>query len=50
MLSYLREADHRVKRHQEGRNGELDQPGANVIKLFCPRFTDFHTKLECLLY
>ncbi len=23
--------------------------GANVIKLFCPLFTDFHTKLECLL-
>jgi hypothetical protein len=24
-------------------------PGANVIKLFCPWFTDFWTKLECLL-
>ncbi len=23
--------------------------GANVINLFCPWFTDFHTKLECLL-
>jgi hypothetical protein len=25
------------------------RPGANVIKLFCPWFTDFRAKLECLL-
>jgi hypothetical protein len=24
-------------------------PEANVLKLFCPQFTDFHTQLECLL-
>jgi hypothetical protein len=24
-------------------------PGVNVIKLFCQGFTDFHTKLQCLL-
>jgi hypothetical protein len=24
-------------------------PGANLIKIFCPCFTDCHTKLECLL-
>ncbi len=24
-------------------------PGANVVKLFCPSFTDFRTKPECLL-
>ncbi len=24
-------------------------PGINVIKLFCQWFTDFRTKLECLL-
>jgi hypothetical protein len=23
-------------------------PGGNVIKLFCPLFTDFRNKLECL--
>ncbi len=23
-------------------------PGPNVIKLFCPLFTSFHNKLECL--
>jgi hypothetical protein len=24
-------------------------PGANVIKLYCPFFMNFRTKLECLL-
>jgi len=26
----------------------IRSPGANVIKLFCLLFTDFHNKLECL--
>ncbi len=24
-------------------------PGANIVRLFCPQFTNFHDKLECLL-
>jgi hypothetical protein len=27
----------------------LKSPGANVVKLFCPWFTYFRTKLECVL-
>ncbi len=26
----------------------LKFPGANVVKLFCPWFMDFRTKLECV--
>ncbi len=28
---------------------KIEGPGPNVIKLFCPRFTNFLTKLECVL-